>query len=293
MERAKLTIITFNTLGIPFLTTHRHKNYLRISRFLLARFKLIAQELNTSQADIILLQEIHLYSLLRYLKKKLTTYPYAYYHRFLYGPKGGLVIFSKQELKKEPFLNFSLRGTFKNKTFVTRIVRNGALICTMKDLPLTFVNTYITGDFSHKWGVENKYTKVQKEQLGEVAEAVKQQQRMKKDCIIAGDININTGSHLYTEFVSSLILTDFFKNAKTYTHHPDFLPLWAISPRLDHIFMTTKYIKPSKITTEELFTQKATLENGKESFLSDHVALKLSFTLKDSQHYSNVTMKQL
>lgn len=279
----KLTVLTFNTLGIPFLTTHRHKNYFRISRFLLARFKFIAKELNSSDADIIFLQEVHLYSLLRYLKRKLVNYPYVYYHRFFYGPKGGLVIFSKYKLKKEPFLNFSLRGTFKNKTFVTRIVRNGALICTMIDKPLAFINTYVTGDFSHKWGVDNKYTPVQREQLLELASTIKELQTAKKDCLIAGDININTGSSLYTEFTTTLTLTDFFKKAKTYTHHPDFLPKWATPPRLDHIFMTDTFTITKALATEELFTQKVALENGKESFLSDHIALKVSFTIKGKE----------
>lgn len=281
MERTKLTVLTFNTLGIPFLTTHQHRNYFHISRHLLARFKVIASELNTSEADVIFLQEVHLYSLLRFLKRKLTNYPYVSYERFLYGPKGGLVIFSKHELLPQPFLNYSVRGSFKNKTFTTRIVRNGALICNLKEIPLTLINTYITGDFSHKWGTENKYTSLQKEQLTELAAKVEEIGKGERDCLLAGDLNINSHSFLYTEFIKNLLLVDFFKDAKTYTHHPDFLPHWATPPRLDHVFLTKKYLKIDEVKTEELFTQKVHLGNGKESYLSDHIALKVSFSLAE------------
>jgi exonuclease III len=237
MAQAKITLITFNTLGIPFLTTHRHRNYFYISRLLLARFTYIAQALNNSDAGIILLQEVHLYSLLRFLKRKLTNYPHLSYKKFLYGPKGGLVIFSKHELIEHQYLNYSHRGSFKNKTFATRIVRNGALVCDLKDIPLTVFNTYITGDFSHQWGEENKYSPVQREQLVELATEVKNSHN-NNECIIAGDMNIHTNSELYRSFVSSVGLMDFFANATSYTHHPEFLPKWAKAPRLDHVFIT-------------------------------------------------------
>ncbi len=283
MNEQKLTIITFNTLGIPFLTTHQHKNYLQISRSLLARFHYLSETLNTEDADVILLQEVHLYSLLRLLKKKLTNFPYVSYKRFLYGPRGGLVIFSKYELDSENYLDYSIRGSFKNKTFVTRIIRNGALICGIKNLRFTFINTYITGDFSHKWGEENKYSPVQREQLQELIAAIKHIQKEGKEVIIAGDMNINSGSSLYKEFISSLDLTDAFKDSTTYTHHPEFLPEWANPPRLDHVFITDKHKTITSIKTHELFTKKVTLANGKESYLSDHIALKVSITSKKEE----------
>lgn len=279
MENISLKLITFNTLGIPFLTTHKYRNYLGISRNLLARFRYIGDTLNTSGADILLLQEVHLYSLLRLLKKKLTNYPYVYYHPFLYGPKSGLVIFSKQELVMEPFLNFTSRGSVKNKTIVTKIIRNGALICRLKSFPLYILNTYITGNFSHRWDSESKYTTIQRVQLNELQQKVSQLQSTHADVIIAGDMNITPSSWLYQSFIKELQLTDFFANSSTYTHHPEFLPSWATPPRLDHIFCTAINHRVENIQTEELFTKKVLLPNKKESYLSDHVALSVSFTL--------------
>ena len=64
------SLATLNTLGVPFLSPSPKE-----------RYKVLAQEFEKLAVDVINLQEVHTYGLLKVLKKGLPSYPYAVYER--------------------------------------------------------------------------------------------------------------------------------------------------------------------------------------------------------------------
>src|SRR5579884_364752 len=91
-----LSLATLNTLGIPFFSPSPKE-----------RYKAIAQEFERLAPDVINLQEVHTYSLLKTIKASLPSYPHIVYEPSLIGPKGGLVTFSKHPLHKLQFTLFT------------------------------------------------------------------------------------------------------------------------------------------------------------------------------------------
>src|SRR3954469_13803830 len=87
-EKVPLSVISFNTCGAPILSKKIKERYTRLAAIL-----------NKSQSDILSLQEVHTYRHFKILKKALTNYPYVSYKKYLYGPRGGLVIFSKKPIE--------------------------------------------------------------------------------------------------------------------------------------------------------------------------------------------------
>jgi len=105
MQKRKLTILTFNTAGVPFIETNIRR-----------RYKLIAAELNRQKYDIINLQEVHLYPMVHLLKK-------------IVGPKGGLVTFSKIPILATKYHQFPKirKLTFHEKMQVLKAGNRGIL----------------------------------------------------------------------------------------------------------------------------------------------------------------------
>jgi mRNA deadenylase 3'-5' endonuclease subunit Ccr4 len=89
----EFSLLSFNVFGAPFHPTKLFKSLLRTH--VRKRFRLLAKEITNAQIDILALQEVHTYPHFFVLKRHLTNYPFVLYTPSLYGPKGGLVIFSK------------------------------------------------------------------------------------------------------------------------------------------------------------------------------------------------------
>lgn len=271
MER-EISVISFNTLGAPFMTTHRKRNYLRLTRYLIQRFRSIGQELNESNSEVIFLQEVHLYSLLFILKRKLINFPYISYKKSLYGPLGGLVIFSKEDVKEVKYINFLKRGSFKNKSIISKIIRNGLLIGKLENSPFMLINTYLTANFEHNW--EEKSTFFQESQIKQIIALIQDLRSKHLDFILAGDFNIHKNGELYQKLITAGKLIDPFKDYTSPTQHAEFLPQSVIiPPRLDYIFLSKLNIEIKKIKASELFTEKAEIGTNKFTYLSDHIAL--------------------
>src|SRR5687768_3605358 len=141
MGTKPVSVINFNVLGAPFDPYNIRKTIFRTN--IRKRNKEAAQKLNTSNADIIALQEVATYTQYRIFKKHLTNYPYIVYQKFLVGPKGGLVIFSKIPIKKHSYQTFKNKGGYRNKSIVGHAMRNGILIAKCTDFPLYILNTQL------------------------------------------------------------------------------------------------------------------------------------------------------
>src|ERR1700722_3102370 len=91
-KHINLSILSFNTLGTPFFAPDITKRYYKT-----------AEIINNSNIDIVCLQELFLYYHLSIYKKALTNFQYSYYNKNIFGPRGGLAIFSKLPLTEGKF----------------------------------------------------------------------------------------------------------------------------------------------------------------------------------------------
>src|SRR5207302_1964114 len=99
-------------------------------------------------------------------------FPFVAYQPSLFGPKGGVVIFSRLPIENHTFYHFSALGSFKNLSFYTRLLRNGMLVCKIKDTPLTILNTHLVTDFEFEESSTNHLYSYVKNQVEEVIQKV-------------------------------------------------------------------------------------------------------------------------
>lgn len=265
----KLTVISFNCMGLFSFDTLR--GFLQ-STNILQRINKIGELLEKEQADVILLQEVHTYLVLNLLKTKLRSYPYLAYKQYVYGPRGGLVIFSKHPFEHLEYTNYKRKGSLLNKSVVAHIIQNGILTIKIKKQPIYFLNTYITPNMDYNFTKNNRFARYIEYQLRQLAYVIKQFSSQ-GDVIIGGDFNTDKKSYLYKTFTELSKTTDIFEKDTMPTKHQEFYPAHIQVERLDYLFHFGK-TKPTVISSEHLFTKKIPLKNGDFSYLSDHVALK-------------------
>lgn len=267
-----ISLISFNTLGVPVM-----------SRSLTERYVALANMIKETDANVLAFQEVHTYVHLQILKKLLKNeFPYVIYQKFMYGPKGGVVTFSKLPLESVGFSRFSNHGSFRNITFYGRLIRNGTLVCKIKGCPIFILNTYLTTNPAANWDKMNLQAKIQETQVRDIAQIVTVLKENNSAVVVAGDFNFPKASAAYRLFADLTNANDTFDNfsiptyifnTKLYLFHS------KKSERVDYIFLIKgkQNIKIKK--TDHVFNEEVRLFTGKKRFLSDHIGLytKLEF----------------
>ncbi len=265
----RLSLLTFNTLGTPLFAPDITKRYRKLAKLL-----------DASNTTFVCLQEVTTYYHLFLLKKHLKQYPYVAYQKFLYGPKGGLVIFSKLPLEKVSYREFRSLGQLTNISFYTRLLRNGLLMCRVKDLNLTLLTTHLMCDFVFDWAPDNKLYPQVEQQILDVIAQTNEFEKTKQSFIACGDFNINKNSRLYKLLLTKTKLTDSFanKNHATYSSHR--VPYhFSVDKevQIDHIFYHSNKPKLTVVNRALLFKDKEKFANNTLGFLSDHIGLTITF----------------
>lgn len=282
----QIALISFNTLGVPVISTNLSERYVAL-----------ADTITNTDANVLAFQEVHTYVHLHILKKLLQKeFPYLCYKKFVYGPQGGLVVFSKYPTVLESFNRFTKRGTFKNSTIYGKFIMNGILICRFRDFPLAIINTYLTTNPNRTWDSEGIFKTIQESQITDLSTALDGLKAKGLMTIVAGDFNFLKTSEQYNRFVSVNNAKDVFENSylPTYLKGRKSLKfLWRIkfidkffvfnakeSGRVDYIFVVDNENKINVEETRHLFDEKVTLFNGKQSYLSDHIGLYTKLSIK-------------
>lgn len=266
-SRPAISLISFNAMSaFNFNTIKGFLLSMDIARRLPETIKILKQQ----NAEIIALQEIHTYLVLNFFKKKLTEYPYIAYKKYLYGPRGGLVIFSKTPLNDIEYFDFKKRGAYTNSSFVAHLIKNGVLSCRIDNQPLYLLNTHLTPNLDFNWTEKNRFYNYINAQLHQITELVKQIVSDGNKVIIAGDFNTSKDSMLYKRFLSNSNLIDVFAESDFPTLHQDYLAKNKAARRIDYIFLTDGKV----IKKDHLFTKRVILGNGKLRYLSDHIGLR-------------------
>ena len=274
MEKTKrkttISFLTFNTFGRPLFAPKTKQ-----------RYKKIAKTVTESGIDIACFQEVSTYYHLSLLKKYLPDYPYCGYKKFIYGPKGGVVIFSKLPFEETSYTSYSSLGGFKNISLYSHLLRNGMLVCKLKDMPLYIINTHLTTDFEFKWSAQNRFYNFVRLQVEEAAVLMNE---LAKDyaVIMAGDFNMAKDAALYLTLLETTNAKDLFQKFSFPTYHNDRLThrlIGKTSDRIDFVFLKQEKEKVTNVMPTHMFESQMKLNDGTMSYLSDHVGLKITFSL--------------
>lgn len=265
------SLINFNTLGTPVFAPD-----------ITSRYKKTAEIINAENVDIVCLQEIQTYYHLYLFKKYLKNFPYIVYEKFLYGPKGGLVIFSKLPVVSPHFREFTALGEFNNITFYSQLLRNGILTCQLKDKPVTIATTHLTCDYFFDWAPENKLYKTVAQQITDITHEIMPVLEKEKSIILTGDFNSKKGGRLYTSFLKETHLIDAFSDMETPTYDPTRIRYTFManrSARIDHLFYAKGKAHLTLHKHEQIFEKRELIGKNKSSHLSDHIGLKVNFDI--------------
>lgn len=275
-QKTSITVVSLNAFGAPFNPKHIFTSMLQ--NHVRKRFRKIAEFFSKEDIDIISLQEVFTYPHLSVLKKLLPDYKYVLYKKFLYGPRGGVVIFSKIPLVQYSYVDFEKKGAWWNKSLTGPLTRIGVLIAKMQNYPLYVINTHLIQNPDHNWKKENKYVALLKKQLEQLAGIINLLRGSGADMIISGDFNMAKDSIYYHEFIKETGLSDPFESFKSATYQQYFLKEGLTAQRIDYIF--TDFKEHHVITsTDHFFTKRLEFDNGEHHYVSDHIGLKLTFSL--------------
>jgi exonuclease III len=259
-----LSIATFNTFGVPIISPN-----------VFSRYKKFCEILNQESIDVINFQEVHFYFLFNLLRKYLTNFPYFQYEKGIWGPRAGLVTFSKYPLEHLSFnstqyLSLSLFSSIKR--FITsKGIDKGFLTTRLKDKNTIIVNVYLAPNRSNDWSEKSKYYAVNLHELNSLKEHILKNYQAAW-LIVAGDFNVAKDSKLYREFIENAHLIDTFADADGNTYHSEFLKSDQESHWIDYILVSVIFnnIESKRI----IFDQKI---DG--AHLSDHMGLTVTLRI--------------
>ena len=254
--------------GTPFHPKHIFKTLLRND--IKKRFKAISTIIRSLESDFLLLQEVHDFPHYFYLRKLLPTYPYTAYKKSLYGPRGGLVIFSKYPLSNSYFYDFMNKGKRYNKSITGHLSLKGILAVKIKDKDIWLLNTHLTQNSDHDWSEGNRFTPLLTSQLEQLTIHIASIMQRGGKVILAGDLNMPKETNYYRNFLDASGLADAFADDNFTTYHQSYLPDGARVGRVDYLFTSPslQVIKKGYILQKPLRD-----DNGKEFYASDHFGL--------------------
>lgn len=277
-----ISVISFNVMGSPLDPYHIRKTLFRTK--IRERHRKAADLMNTSDADVIALQEVYTYAQLMIFKKLLKAYPYITFEPFILGPKGGCVIFSKVKMKKEKFILFEKKGGWFDKSIIWHLLRNGILVTRLSEYPIYIFNTHLTANLDFDWSKENKYTPYIVAQLQQMKEVISSYGK-NSIVIAAGDYNTDKKSPLYQNFMQSADVRDVLHSSHIASYNAAFMPDGKNPPSVDYIFVYDKERKMDISSAEYIYDKKVAFENGQNQYVSDHYAIhtKLLYNVNRQQ----------
>mgnify|MGYP001568000017 CR=1 FL=1 len=256
--RTKLSIICLNCFGSPLSFNWR------------VRLKLLADQLNTLNPDIICLQEIFTRGQREILLGILAKSYNRYSSEVVNMSRGGLITFVKKDIKLDEyhFKKYKNQGSIFTLAITDRMAGKGIqnLNLSFSDKALTIVNTHLLCLYGGNKTDINDHKKQTQQLISYLIE-------YKSNLVLCGDINIFPTDSILSEIKTTLNVRENLPS-NSITVSPDNLNRGTI---LNHFGdgkpYRTDYTLVSKllgIVKQEIILNDPVKYNGKDYNLSDH-----------------------
>lgn len=260
MENFK--ILTFNFLGVPFIS----KNYNK-------RLSFLVSELCRIKTDIICLQEIWLPKARKKIMTELIKYGYRYF--FYPVPKNrvsGLLFCSVFPILNKKSAEVRAHFTGFNASLIELFVAKGFLQLEI-ELPnketVSVFNIHLTNDHTNQFKKESSYGHIQKESLNKLAEEINTLGI--KKIIVVGDFNFPSNSWFYHYFLKISGVNEVLcEEVKTTTKNILKLPFLNKLGRGSRDYIFIKNIDKENVEKINLLWSQPNKNFG---YLSDHVGV--------------------
>jgi endonuclease/exonuclease/phosphatase (EEP) superfamily protein YafD len=257
------SLLTLNCFGLWLPNTER-------------RLLALAKELEQSPYQVVCLQEIQLHKYQRLLVKECARYPYSFHEPYLHCPKGGLLTLSRLPFTSTSFEPYTERGSWYTPMLLDRLFFKGMSITslTWSDIPMVIINTHLLANFAGDWERHGMYARVEEKQLRELAETVRAQPTGSV-ILVVGDFNIPRGSRLYQDFLVHSGLTDLLAGDRRPTLRIPFEAASRLSLSIDYVLVRIPDRYLFKIDCDLCFSEKYTIGNRRQGYLSDHFGIEV------------------
>lgn len=252
-----------NCLGVPAPMTAR-------------RLRTLARELESDPADVVCLQEVQANPYRRLLTQVCTGFGSYSFEPFVYAPKGGLLTLTRHTVVRAQFTLFRERGDWLGPSAADRLLHKGVLQSEFvrEGLRVLVLNTHLSANYRGDWASENRYVRVERAQLAQLAEIVRGLPR-EALVFVAGDFNVPRASHLFQTFLADSGLCDPLAGDT----RPTYRPLAGMPARfalpIDFALLRAPNLPDLHVRADLCFTERRPLLGGGQGFLSDHCAVAL------------------
>jgi endonuclease/exonuclease/phosphatase family metal-dependent hydrolase len=226
----------------------------------------ICQIINSTDTDIVNLQQVHSYDVLLNLKKRLPNFKYIVFIPALLGPQAGLAVFSRYPFVKNEFMSFNKASR------VIGLNTKGVLVATLKNGAI-LINVHLSANTEGDWSNKSKFYPMHETELLELREIINSKSQ-ETPILLSGDFNIAGDSELFQRFIAETGLNDSLKGDLRPTFHKEFLPAGEPGRRIDQILTTGRTVE-----TIRLFDEIVSFRGVKMVYLSDHIGLYASIDI--------------
>jgi endonuclease/exonuclease/phosphatase family metal-dependent hydrolase len=264
---ASLRVLTLNVCGFPSQNPAFPSLAVRAARF--------CQHLESSDVDIVNLQELFSRRHLDTIRPLLPSFPHVVWRRGLAGrPAGGLATFARRPLRLVGYHSYAgiVPRTSGPRFRAWRGLWSamaGVLITEVPELGLVLANTHLTANKDGDWSAGNRYHGFQRAQLNRLHSVLRRLPGA-RPAVVTGDFNIASDSPLYPAIVDNGQWHDPFADSDPSTFQAAFLPSDSPPHRIDFLLTRGTCADDPRVVF-------ADPEDG--IYLSDHVALSARIPL--------------
>jgi endonuclease/exonuclease/phosphatase family metal-dependent hydrolase len=258
----RLVVASLNIHGVPFSRVPATVRAARIGD--------VASRLDP---DVLCVQEVHTYPVLRALAASVPSLPYPGHVPGAARPSGGLVTFTREPAGRVTFA--PLPGPGGQPDRLRRLLnaerRKALLVTELAGGAGTVINLHLSPNRDGDWSPGNRYEAVHRAQLAAVAgQAAGEGARHDGPLIVTGDFNVAKDSELFTGFARQSGLADAFAGQlpATFRGRPG-----RPGRCIDHLLYRPGRDGLSAVAAGLAFAEPESFAGGQRGFLSDHQGL--------------------
>ena len=223
--------------------------------------------------DVLCVQEVHTYPVLRALAAALPSLPHPCHTPGAARPSGGLVTFTRHPADRVAFRPLPGPGGQPDRLRRLRNAerRKGLLVTELAGGAATVINLHLSPNRDGDWSAGSRYAPVHRAQLAAVAaQAAAEAGRRTGPVVVTGDFNVAKDSELFTGFAARSGLDDAFAGQApaTFRTRPGRLPCC-----IDHLLFRPGRDRLAVAESSLAFTAEQSWPGQPDGYLSDHLGL--------------------